>query len=293
MFHFPGCPPMRLLIHLMVTGHYSGRVPPFGYPWITAYLRLPMAFRSLSRPSSAISALASTLRSFSLDLASSAPRLPKTLSRSAARGSSSFVVPVQFSRCVFEFSLARSLKTIQKALRSPSPFRPPSGALPVPSSVRFSRGSRRLAAPSLRFRFRFPFASPAPAFSPALLPLPRAPPSGLRAFAVDLGLRSGSNFQSLPALLSLPNLPTLPVLPTPSGPFSLPFASLPRKEVIQPHLPIRLPCYDFTPVIGLTFDGCPLSVSSPASGAPNSHGVTGGVYKARERIHRGMLIRDY
>ena len=67
----------------------------------------------------------------------------------------------------------------------------------------------------------------------------------------------------------------------------------PRKEVIQPHLPIRLPCYDFTPVIGLTFDGWSLAVISPASGAPNSHGVTGGVYKARERIHRGMLIRDY
>ena len=69
--------------------------------------------------------------------------------------------------------------------------------------------------------------------------------------------------------------------------------SLPRKEVIQPHLPIRLPCYDFTPVIGLTFDGWLLAVTSPASGAPNSHGVTGGVYKARERIHRDMLIRDY
>ena len=68
---------------------------------------------------------------------------------------------------------------------------------------------------------------------------------------------------------------------------------LPRKEVIQPHLPIRLPCYDFTPVIGLTFEGWLLSVTSPASGAPNSHGVTGGVYKARERIHRDMLIRDY
>ena len=27
-----------------------------------------------------------------------------------------------------------------------------------------------------------------------------------------------------------------------------------RKEVIQPHLPIRLPCYDLTPVICLTFD---------------------------------------
>ena len=66
-----------------------------------------------------------------------------------------------------------------------------------------------------------------------------------------------------------------------------------RKEVIQPHLPIRLPCYDFTPVIGLTLDGCFLAVRSPALGAPNSHGVTGGVYKARERIHRDMLIRDY
>ena len=66
-----------------------------------------------------------------------------------------------------------------------------------------------------------------------------------------------------------------------------------RKEVIQPHLPIRLPCYDFTPVIDLTFGGCFLSVGSPISGAINSHGVTGGVYKARERIHRGMLIRDY
>ena len=68
---------------------------------------------------------------------------------------------------------------------------------------------------------------------------------------------------------------------------------LPRKEVIQPHLPVRLPCYDFTPVIGPAFGSSFLTVRSPTSGAPNSHGVTGGVYKARERIHRGMLIRDY
>ena len=67
----------------------------------------------------------------------------------------------------------------------------------------------------------------------------------------------------------------------------------PRKEVIQPHLPIRLPCYDFTPVIDLTFDSSLLTVRPLASGAPNFHGVTGGVYKARERIHRDMLIRDY
>ena len=66
-----------------------------------------------------------------------------------------------------------------------------------------------------------------------------------------------------------------------------------RKEVIQPHLPIRLPCYDFTPVINPTFDICLQKVSSMASGITNSHGVTGGVYKARERIHRDILIRDY
>ena len=66
-----------------------------------------------------------------------------------------------------------------------------------------------------------------------------------------------------------------------------------RKEVIQPQVPLRLPCYDFTPVADLTVVGCLLAVSTPASGKANSHGVTGGVYKARERIHRGMLIRDY
>jgi len=58
------------------------------------------------------------------------------------------------------------------------------------------------------------------------------------------------------------------------------------KEVIQPHLPIRLPCYDFTPVIDHSVASVPLTVRLPASGATNSHGVTGGVYKARERIHR-------
>ena len=65
------------------------------------------------------------------------------------------------------------------------------------------------------------------------------------------------------------------------------------KEVIQPHLPIRLPCYDFTPIIGPTFGGWLQKVTSPTSGVTNSRGVTGGVYKARERIHRGMLIHDY
>ena len=66
-----------------------------------------------------------------------------------------------------------------------------------------------------------------------------------------------------------------------------------RKEVIQPHLPIRLPCYDFTPVMKPTVVSALLAVKLPTSGEPHSHGVTGGVYKTRERIHRDMLIRDY
>ena len=66
-----------------------------------------------------------------------------------------------------------------------------------------------------------------------------------------------------------------------------------RKEVIQPQVLLRLPCYDFTPVAEPTVVACLLAVSVTPSGKPNSHGVTGGVYKARERIHRGMLIHDY
>jgi hypothetical protein len=66
-----------------------------------------------------------------------------------------------------------------------------------------------------------------------------------------------------------------------------------RKEVIQPQVPLRLPCYDFTPITGHTLGGCLLAVSIPTSGTTGFRGVTGGVYKARERIHRVVLIRDY
>ena len=71
------------------------------------------------------------------------------------------------------------------------------------------------------------------------------------------------------------------------------FGQILRKEVIQPQVPLRLPCYDFTPVAKPTVVACLLAVSATPSGESNSHGVTGGVYKAWEHIHRGMLIRDY
>ena len=67
----------------------------------------------------------------------------------------------------------------------------------------------------------------------------------------------------------------------------------PRKEVIQPQLPLLLPCYDFVPVTSPALGGRSLAVGSPTSGVTSSHDVTGGVYKARERIHRTMLTRGY
>ena len=63
--------------------------------------------------------------------------------------------------------------------------------------------------------------------------------------------------------------------------------------MIHPHVPVGIPCYDLTPIINPTFDSSLLAVRPLASGITDSHGLTGGVYKARERIHRGMLIRDY
>lgn len=62
-----------------------------------------------------------------------------------------------------------------------------------------------------------------------------------------------------------------------------------RKEVIQPHLPVRLPCYDLVPITSPTLDGpLPQGVRPPASGVTDFRDLTGGVYKARERIHRSV-----
>ena len=115
-----------------------------------------------------------------------------------------------------------------------------------------------------------------------------AVPSAVRGLTIVFGMgtgvspgRFGTRTSSLAAPRQLNNI------------FQLPYFFFLRKEVIQPHLPIRLPCYDFTPVISPAVGSSLLSVGSLASGITDSHGVTGGVYKTRERIHRSMLICDY
>ena len=64
--------------------------------------------------------------------------------------------------------------------------------------------------------------------------------------------------------------------------------------MIQPHVLVQLPCYDFTPITLLTFiNRLFLQLAKLISGANDFRGVTGGVYKVRERIHRIVLICDY
>ena len=76
-------------------------------------------------------------------------------------------------------------------------------------------------------------------------------------------------------------------------PVAFAWGRFPRKEVIQPQLPLQLPCYDFVPVTRPAFRQRSLAVHYCISGVTSSHDVTGGVYKARERIHRGVLTRGY
>ena len=66
-----------------------------------------------------------------------------------------------------------------------------------------------------------------------------------------------------------------------------------RKEVIQPQVPLRLPCYDLVPITEFALGTLFLAVTTVLLGAPHFRGLTGGVYKAQEHIHRGMLTRDY
>ena len=66
-----------------------------------------------------------------------------------------------------------------------------------------------------------------------------------------------------------------------------------RKEVIQPQVLLRLPCYDFTPIMSHTLGACLLAVGTATSSTAHFRDVTGGVYKARERIHGVVLIRHY
>ena len=122
---------------------------------------------------------------------------------------------------------------------------------------------------------------------------PRSPFQGddLRLVARRLRGRSGTlnelwcQFREAPARVLQKDFRKYPRTSNPctSAPFAVRTDS--KKEVFQPHLPVRLPCYDLAPVTTFALGR---SFRSRTSGARGFHGLTGGVYKARERIHRAM-----
>ena len=154
------------------------------------------------------------------------------------------------------------------------------GNLPVVEMMGFEP-----MTPCLQGRCSPSWATPPNCYSGFCFFSPREPQNSFHSFRGPLVLKDPSKLNNEPkrfhSLVLTTNIVFLLV------------SCLHRKEVIQPHLPIRLPCYDLTPIIEPTFGHCLLAVSAWTSGVPNFHGLTGGVYKARERIHRGMLIRDY
>ena len=131
------------------------------------------------------------------------------------------------------------------------------------------------------------------------LPAPRHPPLALSSlnYMNTLQLRLLYNFQKAKKTFSQLSrnisLYRQPVIDLRKFITSDKSSILLRKEVIQPHVPVRLPCYDLVPVTCLTLNSSLLAVRIPSLGTADFHDLTGGVYKTRERIHRGALIRDY
>src|SRR3954468_4200454 len=203
MFQFSPLAPHSLCIQEWVTRHDSRRVSPFGHPRINAYVRLPEAFRSLSRPSSPVRAKASTVRPCSLD------RICVTRRIAAARGYPAHRSFLDLRWCS---RLLSTLLTTQ--LPNTHVFK----------SIRLGESAR-------------------PVRSTCELVLSVSEDTYSR-------LQKGGD----PAAGS-------------------PTATLLRLRPSHRARLRRLP---------------PLRGGSPPSGAPDSHGVTGGVYKARERIHRGV-----
>ena len=58
--------------------------------------------------------------------------------------------------------------------------------------------------------------------------------------------------------------------------------------MIQPQVPLRLPCYDLVPITEFILGAYALAVRTATWDAPRFRGLTGGVYKAQEHIHRSI-----
>ena len=267
------------------------QVSPFRDPRITGYLLLPAAYRSLSRLSSALSAKASTLRSFCLT--ASCP-----LAYGHAVGHVLFILNEFMFACLSACAFLCGYGSLNAPAGAADLIRIHLGCLDILISlecfvlyavfkVRSGDGEIRTLDPLLA-RQVLSQLSYTPINSGVHLlshTVASIVPSAACVLTVVFGMGTSVSHRRI----GTGKLPQI----SKTRQYGQPLLFSIRKEVIQPHLPIRLPCYDFTPVIRPAFGSSLRLVGSLTSGVADSHGVTGGVYKTRERIHRDMLIRDY
>ena len=272
MFHFPAYPP-----HTAVPAHDGRWVPPFGNPRIKALLAAP---RGISQPQT----------SFIGPVCQGIHHTPLQATRTTrcAWPQGSFLANSQTTNHHTKMITKRSKQTLKNRVR-----------FEINSKNEEPKGNPVLLASTIQFSSHH---------APPRRPDGTSPPSGTmgiesrqaKAWGGDPGAQK--RIRTTPAEhpttdepkahdLFHTSSPRPPRLPRRRGSHAGRTSGciLRRKEVIQPHLPVRLPCYDLVPITSLTLDGSlPQGVRPPASGAAHFHDLTGGVYKARERIHRDV-----
>ena len=272
MFHFPAYPP-----HTAVPAHGGRWVPPFGNPRIKALLAAP---RGISQPQT----------SFIGPVCQGIHHTPLQATRTTrcAWPQGSFLANSQTTNHHTKMITKRSKQTLKIEFDSKSTARTrnqketPSCSRPLSSSQATTHHHAVRTGPA-RHQARWASNRARPKPGVAI----REPKSASAPLPRNIPRRTNRK----PMISSTPATPGrrdcrgvgVRTAGRTSG------CILRRKEVIQPHLPVRLPCYDLVPITSLTLDGSlPQGVRPPASGAAHFHDLTGGVYKARERIHRDV-----
>ena len=276
MFHFPTFPPHALCVQARVTPHDWCGVPPFGNPRINARLTAP---RGLSQPPTSFigSWCQGIHRAPLITWPHKNPATPPP-GRTCGGPTRTLQHRVKDAR------VHCAVLKVRPVTASLDPARP--GTARGDRRYENSRAlteSNRSPAPS------GPNSVPTTA-APAHHPVPRTPEGGCTGSGEQTARPNWSAFHPRapprhvqPRMADHPGRARLWTTPRGCGQVLL------RKEVIQPHLPVRLPCYDFVPIADPAFDGSlPQGVGPPASGVTDFRDVTGGVYKARERIHRSV-----
>ena len=256
MFHFPAFPPTALYIQAAATCHHARQVPPFGHPRINARLAAP---RGLSRPpTSFIGAWCQGIH-----------RVPHSLGHHRNK---------TLAHTIHKSKPTPHTQPTHTTRHAPARMARTTPTHPHPSqntSARVQQGLRDAVVPS-DTQQRAPTHHQRQAGKRLPLNPPGHPPT--HAPHTMQHTTGGVHFRA--SRKQPPNTPRA---------WHKPGFKLLRKEVIQPHLPVRLPCYDFVPIASPTFTRSPPQRVRPrVSGVADFRDVTGGVYKARERIHRGV-----